>query len=99
MRTSNKCVFCECEIAPKESFSEDSFEYSAREIGLCDDCFERITGEPKPSNRIKWGTKVGKCPLCMTPIFTINISNNEVTCSTCKTDLVYENKQFNMKAL
>lgn len=91
------CVFCDCNIAPKESFKEGTFERAAREIGLCDDCFEKVTGEPKPANRIKWGAQVGKCPCCLTPIFTINVTNDEVTCSTCAADLKYENGKFRWK--
>lgn len=97
MKDRSCCVFCDCDIASKESFKEGTFERAAREIGLCDDCFEKITGEPKPANRIKWGAQVGKCPCCLTPIFTINVANNEVTCSTCAADLQHDGKHFKLK--
>lgn len=90
----NSCVFCNCSISSKEFHPSGSFERAAREIGLCDDCFEKITGEPKPANKIKWGAQKGKCPCCLTPIFAINVSNDSVVCNTCQADLVYNGSKF-----
>lgn len=93
----NKCVFCDCQISSGEYHPVDSFERAARRIGLCDDCYEKVTGEPKPDNKIKWGARIGRCPCCLAPIFEISKSNDSVVCKVCQAELHYTGSKFMVK--
>ena len=78
---SQACVFCSKEIGSPSSYEIGSFEFKARKIGMCDDCYSRLTNYPKPSEVEKIGPRLKSCLTCRAPLFKKDV--DEGCCPIC----------------
>lgn len=79
------CVFCNHQIGSKASFPIGSFEYRARDMYMCDDCYEDLMNIPKPTNTAKFGKYLFDCNSCKTPIYESQVVDGQAKCKTCGT--------------
>jgi hypothetical protein len=93
---TNTCVFCDTEIGSASGYERGTFEYGAREMHMCDDCYEKLMNIPKPANKIKWGQRMGRCPYCRTPFYEINVTGDMYVCVACENEIHLNDEEQNL---